>query len=228
MTRSMRARVTAARMGDSGRLIACSGGEVGGGHDGAGRALEAARRDTEADAMERRHEDDVAVGGRVHPHARRCPPACRTSRCPRRCSRRRANSRGGGGCACRSSRWASCVRSSRASACRSNAREPHRAAPRCRPARPGRARGGCHSGAREPGSPSCCCRRSRVAAWPTAGTHSQRDQQEQGALKDLSHTTCIESLSRSAAIRAFQPIASSLSRMPTRGRYKARSQAVER
>src|SRR4051794_41210984 len=64
INRSMRA--TVAELRTLGSYIG-SGGEVGGCHDGTRRALERARREAEADAVEARAEDDRAVRRRAHP-----------------------------------------------------------------------------------------------------------------------------------------------------------------
>ena len=61
-------------------------------------AGEGADGDAEADPVERSHQDDVAVGGGVHPEADDALAASVLDRCPRRCPRPRACCRGDAGC----------------------------------------------------------------------------------------------------------------------------------
>ena len=81
-------------------------------------------------------------------------------------------------------------RNSRASACRPSAREQRYGVLRSRPGGSGRARGERRSEAPVPGSPAGAVGRAvrRLAA---GGNTHQRDQQEEGAPKELPHTNCI-------------------------------------
>ena len=193
------------------RSSAPLGGEVRGCHDRVLAPLKLPVAIPRPTRCRLAHQDDVAVGRRVHPHARRCPWPCRSARCPRRCPRPRAGCEVAADARAEAPRWASCARSSRASACPTCA-----TAPRC---------GGRRSrSAREAvlvtdaveenqdlalGARAVSRALSRLADRRNA---RQRDEEEQGAMEDLPHTKCIGTPAP-PEIRAFGPLASSFSRM---------------